>query len=375
MNLELHIISFDIPYPANYGGVIDVFYKIRALHKAGVAIHLHCFEYKGERAPELNALCKEVFYYQRTSGLMPNLSLIPYIVESRRSDQLIENLLKDNHPILFEGLHTCYLLSDKRLANRVKIYRESNIEHHYYYHLFKAEPSLGTRAFFLAESLKLKLFQRQLKHASFMLTVSEKDTRYLQKHFPGKQVVYLPSFHREDTVNTIPGNGSYALYQGKLSVPENTRAAEYLIQSVWNETMPELVIAGLNPPSNLIRMAGKSGNIRLVSNPTDDAMYELIRNAQVNILVTFQATGLKLKLLNALFNGRFCLVNPEMVAGTSLSGLCSVVSTPVEFQNSIHELFRCTFTQEMVDEREKVLQNQYSNQKNCKLLLDLLTLS
>ena len=28
---EIHIITFDIPYPANYGGVIDVFYKIKAL--------------------------------------------------------------------------------------------------------------------------------------------------------------------------------------------------------------------------------------------------------------------------------------------------------------------------------------------------------
>ena len=25
----INIISFDVPYPANYGGVIDVFYKIQ----------------------------------------------------------------------------------------------------------------------------------------------------------------------------------------------------------------------------------------------------------------------------------------------------------------------------------------------------------
>ena len=42
---ELHIVSFDVPFPPNYGGAVDVFYKIRALHKLGVKIHLHCFEY------------------------------------------------------------------------------------------------------------------------------------------------------------------------------------------------------------------------------------------------------------------------------------------------------------------------------------------
>ena len=40
---HVHIISLDVPFPADYGGVIDIFYKIKWLHKAGVKIHLHCF--------------------------------------------------------------------------------------------------------------------------------------------------------------------------------------------------------------------------------------------------------------------------------------------------------------------------------------------
>lgn len=375
MVFELHIIAFDVPYPANYGGVIDVFYKIRALHQAGVSIHLHCFEEQRGRAAELDALCTEVIYYPRASGIRPNLSILPYIVETRRSDQLIHNLLKDNHPILFEGLHTCFLLNDIRIKSRVKIYRESNIEHHYYYHLFRAEKNLLKRAFFLIESLKLKRFQEQLQHANIMLTVSEKDTLYLQRHFPGKQVVYLPSFHREDAVNSLPGLGTYALYHGKLSVPENSRAAEFLIQNVWNDEMPELVIAGLNPPAHLTRLVAERSNIRLVGNPSEDEMFDLIQHAHVNIMVTFQATGLKLKLLNALFLGRFALVNPEMVAGTTLAGLCSLAIKPAEFREAIDALFNAPFTASMIRERENVLFEHYSNQKNCQLLLDLLTLS
>ena len=42
---QLHIISFDVPYPPDYGGAIDVFYKLKALNQEGVKIHLHCFEY------------------------------------------------------------------------------------------------------------------------------------------------------------------------------------------------------------------------------------------------------------------------------------------------------------------------------------------
>ncbi len=86
----LHIVSFDIPYPPNYGGVIDVWYKLKFLHMKGVKIILHCYEYPGrDRSEKLNELCEKVYYYPRLLGLRSALSLKPYIVSSRRSDDLI----------------------------------------------------------------------------------------------------------------------------------------------------------------------------------------------------------------------------------------------------------------------------------------------
>ena len=63
MQAHLHIISFDIPYPANYGGAIDVFHKIRCLNAQGVKIILHCFEYGGRKSsPELEKICEKVYF-------------------------------------------------------------------------------------------------------------------------------------------------------------------------------------------------------------------------------------------------------------------------------------------------------------------------
>ncbi|MCK5838529.1 MAG: glycosyltransferase family 1 protein, partial [Bacteroidales bacterium] len=142
---HLHIISFNVPYPPNYGGVIDVFYKLKALHREGVKIHLHCFKYDRATSEKLLNYCVTVNYYNRKTGLLSAVSTKPYIVSSRRSEKLITNLLKDNHPILFEGLHSCYYIDDKRLQSRKKIYRESNIEHLYYYNLFKVEKKLTSK--------------------------------------------------------------------------------------------------------------------------------------------------------------------------------------------------------------------------------------
>ena len=43
MNKTLHVVALNIPWPANYGGVIDIYYKVKALHECGVKIILHCF--------------------------------------------------------------------------------------------------------------------------------------------------------------------------------------------------------------------------------------------------------------------------------------------------------------------------------------------
>jgi len=375
MEMHLHIISFDIPYPPDYGGVIDVFYKIQTLSEAGFKIHLHCFQYNRKPEKKLEEYCESVNYYPRQNGLKTHLSIKPYIVGSRISAELEKNLLADQHPILFEGLHTCYLMKDRRFAKRLKIYRESNIEHQYYYHLFKAGKGIVNKTFFFIESLRLRNFQKYLKHADLMLVVSEDDRKYLRKIFPSKRIEYMPSFHKENGIFMKEGRGTFALYHGKLSVPENEQAAKYLIEMVWDPAMPELVIAGQNPSPALGLLARGKKNISILPNPSEEKMFELIRGAQLHVMVTFQPTGLKLKLLNALYNGRFCLVNEQMVAGTILAPLCIIGNTPEELREKAMSCFEEEFTEEMIQARLMHLEANYSNKKSCNELQNLITLS
>jgi hypothetical protein len=370
---HLHIISFDIPFPPNYGGVIDVYYKIRTLHKLGVKVHLHCFEYPGrDRSTELNSICEEVCYYPRITGLRSALSLAPYIVSSRKSEELVSNLLKDDYPIMFEGLHSCYYIDDPRLKGRFKIYRESNIEHRYYFNLFKVDGNLKNRLYFLLASAKLRLYQKVLRHADLMLAVSQHDTEYLQKHFPGKAIHHLPSFHANDNVIILPGKGDYAFYHGNIEVPENEYAATYLITKVFDGIDIPLIIAGMKPREKFKQLTEAHQNVMLIPNPDDDKMFDLIRNAQINILVTFQATGLKLKLLNTLYNGRFCLVNEAMTRGTTLESLCETGNTSEELRARLKDLIKKEFTAEEAKRRSVYLKERYDNQVNGQKMIGLI---
>jgi hypothetical protein len=372
--IHIHIVSFSIPYPPNYGGAIDVFYKIRALYSSGVKVHLHCFIYDRDPSPELEKLCFEVHYYPRKTGLASALTWKPYIVYSRRSDELLCRLLKDDYPVIFEGLHSCYYLSHPALKNRVKIYRESNIEHHYYYHLSKAESNLPRKLYFILSSLKLRAFQGILSHATLMLTVSSEDNEYLARKFPSNVVEYLPSFHKNDEVNSLAGKGNFVLYHGNLSIAENRIAAEYLVKEVFRNSNTRFVIAGMNPSHSLAKMVSKEKNIKLIPNPSEKEMFEMIRLAHVNILVTFQPTGLKLKLLNALFTGRYCLVNPRMVIGTELGEICETAENAQELKNNVFKLMQKPFSEDQIRIRTEKLMKWHSNKENCIRLLKVVSL-
>lgn len=361
MDKHLHIISFNIPWPANYGGVIDVFYKLKALHAAGVQVILHCFEYERPQAPQLEALCERVIYYPRRTGLSANLSLLPYNVYGRKDARLIRNLLKDDYPILFEGLHSCYYLADPRLKHRLKIFRECNIEHDYYRQLAVSESRLIRKCFFRIEAWRFAMYERVAAHADRVLAVSETDAAYLRRKFPDKPVEFMPCFHANDEVTALPGRSDFILYHGKLSVVENERAALFLIRQVFSRLEVPCILAGMDPPAGLSEAAAPYPHITVEANPEAARMDELIRGAQIHMLVTFQDTGLKLKLLNSLFAGRHTVVNSLMLAGSGLDGLCRIADTPDEMVEACRRLMAQPFTRELIQKRKQSLFPTYSN--------------
>lgn len=367
----INIISFDVPFPANYGGVIDVFYKLKTFHKMGVKVHLHCFEYGREEQPELEKYCESVMYYKRKDHWINLLSSIPFIVKTRVSKELESNLLSNDYPILFEGLHTCYLLNNPKLKDRIKLYRESNIEHKYYSHLAKSEKSFSKKIFLRWESRKLKRYEPILKHAQHSFMVSQTDFHYFEMKYPKSNNHFVPSFHSGFEVKIAEGKGDYVLYHGNLSVSENYEAVSYLIKTVFSVLDVHLILAGLNPPEHLLKEIERHEHITLISNPEEEQMNGLIANAQINFLYTNQATGLKLKLLNVLYQGRHCLVNSKMVEGTTLAACCIVEDNIDKQIIKIKNLMEEEVSPEIIEKRKSILLENYSNEKNFVRIMEV----
>lgn len=360
---HLHIISFNVPYPPDYGGVIDVFYKIKALHDLGVKIHLHCFNYGRDESKELAAICETVNYYPRKKFYQAIYSKVPYIVGSRQSDELLSNLTNDNHPILFEGLHTCFYLNHPALAGKLKAVRMHNVEWDYYRSLKEAESNYLIKFYFNLESKKLKKFEDELKNAGKIFAISKSDYEYLRQSY--ETISYVPAFSNNEDVTGQPGKGNFILYQGNLSVAENNQAAMFIAKKIADGMPYKFVIAGKNPTSALKKEVKGIKNIELIENPPFEKMAELMRDAHINLLFTFQNTGIKLKLLNSLYRGRFVLVNGKMVNNTGLETLCVIEDNPTATKRLITDLMEMDFTAHEIEKRQRILGAGFSNRANA----------
>ncbi len=367
---HVHLISFDIPCPANYGGVIDVFYKVQALYNEGVQVHLHCYEYGRKHSEKLELLCAEVHYYPRKVGRSNLFKRRPYIVVSRNSNELIDRLNQDDYPIIFEGVHCCYYLAHPDLADRTRILRSHNIEHEYYLNLVEAESNLFKRLYFQNEATKLERFEEELEHATAVAAISAPDAEYFSRRFPNMEVAHVSAFHAHQAVESLEGRGSYVLYHGNLGVSENHRAAMFLIDEVFNDLKIPFVIAGSDAQPELKAAVEQHDHIRLENDVPTERIEDLIRNAHINVLPTFQATGIKLKLLSALYLGRHCVVNTPMVEGTGLEELCHVAQDCGDFSKLIRDLMQEPSQQDTM--RAEVLERNFSNRSTLRSLWPLL---
>lgn len=372
MTNTVHIVSFDVPFPANYGGVIDVFHRIKALHQIGLKIHLHCFEYGRGKQTELEKFCEKVYYYPRKKNPFLLFSKLPFIVKSRENSELLNNLTHVEAPIIFEGHHTCSFLNHPNLANRVKLVRAHNIEYEYYIELAKSEKSVFKRWFFNLEGRKLRRFDNTLKHANSVLTVSLKEQGYYQNKLGNS--TYLPVFNPLNFGHSQSNKETYSLFHGNLSVSENENACNYLIDNIFGKhTDLQFKIAGFRPSEALRDKTASFTNIELIDSPSNEDLQEIIKRAQINLLFTFQNTGIKHKLLNALSNGGHVIVNRDMIYGTGLENWCHEVNEPQELIQLINSLMNIEYSAEDFDAKIKWLKDHFDITKNALKIQELLS--
>ena len=373
MQKKLHIVSFDVPFPADYGGVIDVYNRIVALHQSGCSITLHCFDYGRDEQKALKKVTQQVFYYKRKSKALSSASKKPMIVASRENEELLKNLLKDDAPILFEGQHCTAFLDHAQLKNRIKWVRLHNVEHHYYQALGESETHFLKKKFFLNEAKKLKKHESVLTHANQLLCITQGDLEYYSKRF--KNALLLPAaFDKEDN-RYIEKKKDFILFHGNLTVAENIKALQWILREVLPDLSKKLVIAGKYDKQKRLSLFTKieqTKGLEFCPNPSKEKMNQLLDEAAAHLLISFQATGIKLKLIHALLTSGHVIANPLMVKNSGLEKWCEVLSTGSEISERLNAITLDPISIKTHEERVKFITNRHGELNQVKIIEQLL---
>lgn len=367
MRQTIHIVCLDAPSPPNYGGAIDMHYKIKALAEVGHKVILHYFNYHPERnAADLEDFCEATYAYQR-KPLLQSLPLFrPHIIQSRVNNELVKRLNNDANPVLLEGLHCAGIIPMLTGPQRV-VLRMHNEEAAYYQHLAKTERNTLKRFYFEREGRLLHQFQARLDKRIKLACLSESDIETFRSGYRFQHAGFIPCFIPWQTLNSKIGKGNYCLYHGNMSVSENEEAAIWLIDNVFSKLNIPLWIAGKGISKRLVQKAQQHGNVKLIFQPSIKELDELIANAQINVLPSMNRTGVKLKLLNALFNGRFCITNRPGVEGSRIETGLMIQDEPDGWKQQIQQTFNQEFTTLHREERA-MFTTLYNNHRNAEKL-------
>lgn len=342
---------------------MDLFYKLKYLKQAGIRIYLHCFFRNRTEQPLLREYCETVYYYKRNLSWSP---FLPYIVSSRKSPELLDRISRDDYPILLEGIHCTYHLYRGRFRGRRVVLRAHNAEFRYYRQLSRNAPFPLHRIYYFLESFLLRRYEARVSrlpdHIGF---VSEQEMSLYRDLFGATRVCYIPVIWDRESPSTLPREG-FCLYHGNLSVPENEQAVRWLIREVFLDLGVPLVVAGKNPGDSLRKLVRANPQITLLADPQASELKQWIARASINVLPSFSSTGIKLKLLHALYYGGYCLVNPAMAGGTPLAPFCRFFEDASQCRQLILALREQPVSSAELEQRRAFLDHHYDNDRSAR---------
>lgn len=368
---QLHIISFNYPYPPSYGGIIDVYYKIKALSDLGIKIHLHCFidQIPGKIDVEIKEITENVFFYKKKKNPLLYFSGTPFAAAIRNSEVLLKNLERDKAPILFEGLQTAHIIQFLKDNNHKLYLRYHNNETEYYKGLSLSEKNLFKKIIYRIESLKYIRYQKKLlKKFEAVFCLSEKEYKEVETYSENAQLIHI--FHGNQSVKQLNKKGNYFLFHGDLTTADNKRALNETIDLFKTLPKYQLVVASDRASEDIKRKISEVANISLTPIQTTEKLHHLLENAHGNILVSYQNSGTKVKLFNTLYNSRFVIINGNITDDSVLTSLCLYGADINEIRQKI--ITSAEKDYDAAENRKEILEKTHSDKAKAEEIVKII---
>jgi glycosyltransferase involved in cell wall biosynthesis len=304
----VHIWSMDRLEPPPYGGTLEVAGQVQNLVEEGYQVVVHATAKAGYAHPKALSLREHTGVQFKTYPRNPWAILSasrPYTVGSRSTAPLKAALKTAKGHHIVQGTHLTGL--DFPIS---AVLRWHNPEARYYRSL--SHHASGLEKVYLAwEAKKLERWESQLanrwKGPVWALTAGDAAAWKALGGAPARVLPPQKRFSGELPKGDSPS--PYVLVPGKFSVIENERAA------LWTTGIALPVLWAGHGFSQTLHDHAKEHGIDLLEEPDDAAMAQAFHNAQVVVVHAEHSLGLKLKLVQAMYQARWIVAHEAAVAG------------------------------------------------------------
>lgn len=393
--MRLLCVPNEWPLPANTGGRIDVWRRMRYLHQAGVQLGLLTWydpprngSPSPEQVAEAHQLCDSLHLAaidRSPTELLRRLSLtgrLPSHAASRwvsLKQAEVLNWAREFKPdvLLLDGLYGVAVVRWLSTKLRVPwIYRSHNIEHLYMQRQSAEATSWRRKLGINANRLGLKALETRTLHAARdVFDISRDDQQFWLKQGV-RNIQWLPPAVDDEFAQTIARHERQSplwdvLYFGNLNTPNNVAAVRWLAREVLpNVDLPQMTVAisGSRPSSEVRKLAESDSRITLLPDPPD--MAAVISSAKVIVNPVQSGSGVNLKSVEMLFT-RARLVSTSIGVqgiGAEAAACFSIADSPAAFSSLIKQaLMLSTLSASNILKRKEL--HQLFNPKSCAMQL------
>ena len=316
-----------VPFPLNDGGSIHSYLTARGLAKAGCEVHMlsintpkHPTDLKELPAPFKN---KEIRLF--TVDLDTTINIVDAFVNlfSDKSYHItrfiskdycvkLEELLKkyEYDVVQLEGIFMApYVSLIREKSNAKVVLKAHNVEHLIWERLTRQEKNPLRKWYLKILSRRLKKFELEsINRLDALIAISEIDLKYfLENGCNVKSFVALPGVEKSwvGEAQNISGAQKF-FFIGSMDWMPNREGVEWLLKTVWPKVLEErtdllLSVAGKKMETKWAKSHSLTGV--LVEGQVDDAR-EFMLQKQVLLVPLFSGSGIRIKILEAMFLGR-----------------------------------------------------------------------
>lgn len=244
------IISFEPLYTNEVkGGGAEISRRVKLMEENKIKVFVHSFT----KASAQNKTNKEVLYKRSRMGFILN-PWLPIPVSTRRSEELIHNLKKDQpNIIIIEGFQSSADIKKIKKMKVKTILRVHNLESEYHIQMVKSVKGVK-KIYHWIVALQYKWFEKRvIKYFDLILHIS-KEEHALSIKWMGKKSIYVPPIAKPISQSSYSFNQNSRkniLIFGDFSIGSNFIGTDWFVSKVFpilSRKYPELVlhVAGID---------------------------------------------------------------------------------------------------------------------------------